>query len=575
MAASTAFSYLESTPPVLLPCAGDGVFPGKFTPLVLAAGKTTFAELCTRPFGPHARLVFILRKDQEEAYEVSARLRHMFPSRVAVCILPGRTSGPLETVQAAVRQLSLTGPFFVCDCDHSIDVTAMQGLLPWSSILVPTWPMHGQRSSAWGKVRVDESGRVREVCEKETMVGDGVLGRIGCFGFPDITVLLKDGVPCAGGFGEALAHFIAHPDTFPSVVTVPIKRADFFGDEMSLKEFQASRSSFLVDIDGTIVEHNTDRLLPGAVEKIREWRSAGHLVILTTARSSVPPWLVEHDAFLTSLGPGPRVLINDAKPQWPGGQMAQAFTVPRNVGLAALELEDHAHLVSLITTGASSASVAIMKMGADNYFVRKHAIGEAASTVLRRQADDLERLAFLCPEIFPVVKKRRQTSIEFWYEMDYFRDYSELWHSPQPVVEAVVLRVLHAMRQHVYAYSAPVDGRAWLDELLREKVLPRLEGSALANSPSVIIDGVEFMGLRKLLDLPPPLSVVPVARCPIHGDLTLENILHNMSTGEIKVIDPAGARTMDVAHLDLGKLFQSLLGDYERTKSFTDIVSFP
>ena len=94
--------------------------------------------------------------------------------------------------------------------------------------------------------------------------------------------------------------------------SVPIQRADFFGDAAALKDFQASRCTFFLDIDGTIVMHQTDRLLPGAAEKVREWRAAGHLVIFT-ARSTMPPWLIEHDAVLPLLGPGPRVLINDAK----------------------------------------------------------------------------------------------------------------------------------------------------------------------------------------------------------------------------------------------------------------------
>ena len=507
---------------------------------------------------------------------MSTRLRHMFPSRVALCVLPGRTSGALETVQAAVRALALTGPFFVCDCDHSVDVSAMARLLPWPCVMVPTWPLRGQRPSAWGKVRVkgDGSGTVVEVCEKEDMGGEGVLGRIGCLGFPDVSVLLREGVPTRGGLGEALAHFLQSPEAFPGGArAVATQRAEFFGDAESLRAFQASRSTFLVDIDGTLVEEGTDRLLPGAVDVVREWRAAGHLVVLTTARRTVPPWLVEHDAVLPSLGPGPRVLVNAAMPQWPGGQMAQAFTVPSAVGLAALQLEDHAYLERFITTGASSATVAVMRVGAEARLVRKHAMGEAASTVLRRQAEDLERLYFLCPELFPAVRRRQQTSSEFWYEMDYFEGYDELWHSARGDIEAVVSRVLETLRRTVYVYAARIDGAAWMAELLAEKVLPRLTSNALACAPSITIDGVAHVGLLAQLALPLPPCVVPAARCPIHGDLTLENILYCAASGGVQLIDPAGARSMDAPELDMGKLFQSLLGDYERTKSAAELVS--
>ena len=65
--------------------------------------------------------------------------------------------------------LSLSGPFFVCDCDHSVDVAPMLQLLPWSSPLIPTWPINDVRGAAWGKCRVAGGGRVVEVCEKEDL----------------------------------------------------------------------------------------------------------------------------------------------------------------------------------------------------------------------------------------------------------------------------------------------------------------------------------------------------------------------------------------------------------------------
>jgi hypothetical protein len=555
---------------VIFPCAGDGSrFGYKFKPFLIAAGKTTFIELAARSFGPDAKLTFIFRRDQEEMHDVSKRLAHMFPGgRTSVCILEEKTSGPLETVQKAIRELGLTGPCFVCDCDHSIDVSPMMAVNPWPTVLVPTWPLEDPADKRWGKARLGPGGNIIELCEKQAMEGSGVVGRIGCYGFDDISCLLDPNCPTIGDFVAALEYFLKKPGA--SIQGVKIQRAHFFGDEPALKDFQASRCTFFVDIDGTVVTHGTDRLLPGAATRVRELRSQGHQVILTTARQDVPPWLIEHDGVVAGIGPGPRVLINDAKPQWPALQMALAVTVPRNVGIASINLEDPALVVRTIAGGTSSASVTLMRHGS-SYFVRKHAIGEDSSAVLRRQAEDMERLAYLSPSIVPRVMNRQQTATEMWYDMEYLEGYQELWRFDKSTLERVVLRVLKNLHDSVYCYSAPVNGVAWLDELLSGKVFPRLD-SPLANALEVTIDGVKYRGLRTLLSLKLPDGIIPQVRGPIHGDMTLENILYNEKTDDVKLIDPAGARYVDASELDIGKLFQSLLGDYELLKEKIDLV---
>ena len=211
-----------------------------------------------------------------------------------------------------------------------------------------------------------------------------------------------------------------------------------------------------------------------------------------------------------------------------------------------------------------------MRLGS-TYFVRKHAIGADSSAVLRRQADDMERLSYLSPSLVPRITNRHQTATEMWFDMDYLENYQELWRFDQATVERVVTRVLAKLSSTVYCYSAPVNGKAWLAELLSDKVYPRL-GCPLASATTVTIDGVVHRGLRTLLALELPDGIAPHLRRPIHGDMTLENILYNENTDDVKLIDPAGARHVDASELDVGKLFQSLLGDYELLKGKPDLV---
>lgn len=95
------------------------------------------------------------------------------------------------------------------------------------------------------------------------------------------------------------------------------------------------KSTIFCDIDGTIFKYrkfetyetSKPEVLPQVIEKIKQWRSEGHKVILTTAR---PSYLLGHtqeelakndigyDFLLMEIERGPRILINDMDPNKPG-----------------------------------------------------------------------------------------------------------------------------------------------------------------------------------------------------------------------------------------------------------------
>ena len=55
---------------------------------------------------------------------------------------------------------------------------------------------------------------------------------------------------------------------------------------------------------------------------------------------------------------------------------------------------------------------------------------------------------------------------------------------------------------------------------------------------------------------------VPNKFGPTHGDLTFENILFS-NKGQVKLIDMDGSEFIDALELDLGKMFQSIISQYE------------
>ena len=117
--------------------------------------------------------------------------------------------------------------------------------------------------------------------------------------------------------------------------------------------------TWFVDIDGTIVEHRSNKeigdgslevLLPGSKEFLQEARQNGDQIILTTARQIIHKdntermlndFGIPYDEVIYNLSPHERILINDIKPKgaYDGGyrerEMYTAFAIniERNRGL--------------------------------------------------------------------------------------------------------------------------------------------------------------------------------------------------------------------------------------------------
>lgn len=119
---------------------------------------------------------------------------------------------------------------------------------------------------------------------------------------------------------------------------------NFGMDEFSVT--QLSRT-WVLDLDGTLIEHFGDKLLPGVREFLDNVIRPQDVVIITTARS-----LVEREATLALLnklnvkfrdilfevGAGQRIIVNDDKPFGNNRQTAFAVRTKRNKGFSKEEL---------------------------------------------------------------------------------------------------------------------------------------------------------------------------------------------------------------------------------------------
>lgn len=120
---------------------------------------------------------------------------------------------------------------------------------------------------------------------------------------------------------------------------------------------EKKRYTIFCDIDGCILRHGNAPVsqlihreeefgpLPGVTEKFDEWNEKSYYIVITTARKECLRELTEkqllkagihYDVLLMGVSNGPRVLINDAKPD--GTITAKAFCVERNKGLGDIIL---------------------------------------------------------------------------------------------------------------------------------------------------------------------------------------------------------------------------------------------
>jgi len=117
---------------------------------------------------------------------------------------------------------------------------------------------------------------------------------------------------------------------------------------------RANRKTILCDIDGTLLFHKKNLtamirekpiILHGTVEKLLEWREKDYYIVLTTARpegcrSETVRQLSEvgvfYDQLVMGLTVGPRVVINDRKPN--GLETAIAVSLERNTGISEVEI---------------------------------------------------------------------------------------------------------------------------------------------------------------------------------------------------------------------------------------------
>lgn len=594
---------------VLFPMAGNGMrFGGTFKPFLNATEKT-FIELAKEPFSVYEdvfsmKYIFIFRKDQEIEFNVSNRLRTMFPNdSINFFILDKETSGPLNTVHKAISSMNLKGQIFICDCDHIIpqDEIKIALLKESPDVLIPTYEFKNNESSSWSKVVLNHL-RIPLFFKEKEFVDPSydyiIEGMIGCHYIKDCTRLLPF---------DSLANF---SDIFSkllncSILCVPIHKAEFFGTPEQLKKFRSDRAqyqTFFIDIDGTLlylsnyVSYDSDPslLLPDTISTLTKWKKNGHTIVLTTGRGTDRRKLLEnqlkeleipYDQLITGLPSGPRVIINDKKPYCIFHPMAQSVQLRRNEGISRVQIESTPTIIKTLH-GGSSANIFLIKRQSGEYRIRKY-IEKRPDTkphvdVLRRQYEDMKRISSYSPSLLPNIYLMQENNDEYYFDMEYLEGYVELVSCSDDVIKHVITRLYQVLSQQVYVYKKEINGKEWMDQYINEKIKAKYSAmesfgflfSKVIHDTFVTINGVSYKGLGHYFSTEDLSPYYPSHITTIHGDLTLENILYHPETDSFKIIDVTNTRYADPVELDMGKLLQDLVALVSKWDTMGTLVEY-
>jgi hypothetical protein len=211
-------------------------------------------------------------------------------------------------------------------------------------------------------------------------------------------------------------------------------------------------------------------------------------------------------------------------------------------------------------------------------FVRKRATKECNLSIgyqrLRDQFRTLERFAQMDASLVPLLYSEENNSHEYFYDMEFLRDYAPLAECPAAMRAAALDRLFDRFDQHLYCHrSSAAATQDWFLRHLDVKIAPKIEALSAHETLKPLLkgDGIEIDGgfhpslertLARIRDPRTLPHILPRFLSLVHGDLTFQNVM-TRDDGDTKVIDMEAQDNLEAIELDLGKIYQSTHSQYE------------
>lgn len=186
----------------------------------------------------------------------------------------------------------------------------------------------------------------------------------------------------------------------------------------------------------------------------------------------------------------------------------------------------------------------------------------------------------------PQILEVRSLDHSLYYDMEFIPESYNLFELSlrKPVcAERALKKTLNFLGEEFHR-SGPKEDRAEdRDHYIRSKLVDKLffiEGkirpfSGMLGDPQIFVNGNGYLNIRPAIDEILSDSkfmkkLAYAAWSPLHGDLTLENLIY--SSGQIYFIDPNDENYLSTELVDLAKLMQSLDSKYENTQYVSNIA---
>lgn len=569
---------------VIIPMAGESRrFNYEFKPFIQISDET-FIELAYKYFEEYreriCKLYFIITQQQEDEFNINYKLKKIF-SNYQLIIIPKKTAGPFMTIKKSLSKINTDIPYFICDCDHSINIKPMIDKIDNMndlSIIIPYWDIENENENIedWGIMYL-EGDNIINFSEK-ILVDDYLtenyskyVGIIGCYYFKDLTFFSdNDYINITDGLYNYRS----------KCIPVKINNAEFFGDKKRLTKTIYKRKqikTIFCDIDGTIIKHNNSptnehlEFLPNSLQKLNQWKTAGYRIIMTTSRTKknevsklLQKYKVPYDDLICNLPSGERYLINDVKDNL--RPMSLSYNVIRDKGINSITLDSEQLIIYKELKGNSFSKVLVIESN-KKLFVRKYIIktneNKRHYKKLKRQYYDIQRLNSYCPGLCPKIYDENDLDYLYYFDIEYLENYSQV--TVQNI--SIIYNLLDILNKEIYSSKKINNDKQWLDNFISNKInineYKKLDKiiDAIFNMDTITINNKKYKGLPYILKNINTNLFNPKYLSVIHGDLTFENIL--FMEDDIKLIDLDGSDFIDAIELDFGKLLQSYLSNYE------------
>jgi hypothetical protein len=298
---------------------------------------------------------------------------------------------------------------------------------------------------------------------------------------------------------------------------------------------------------------------------------------------------IYYDELIMGVNPGTRYVINDIKPSHFFTKQAVAINIIRDSGINDLVCDEYKNnnikIKKIFKGGSFSNTYLLEKNG--KYIVRKHIIKNEQTMEhyyrLKRQCDDMKRFHYYDNKIVPAILDENDNNFDYFYDMDFLQNYEQLDNFHIDVQRKAIVEIMTKINSNIYCYKKILNYEEqcnFMDNYLQDKIYCKLEKfekecnimNYLINKPEIFINGIKYFGLKEILNKINIYDYKPNFICPIHGDLNFENILYNTITHDVMTIDMDGSRYVDTPFFDLGKLFQSLVSNYEIWSKIDNVI---